>query len=266
MYIHICTYLYVYTYIYVYISTYIHTHTRFLTHNRTHTHILPLSHTHKYDIHTTCAPLTKCTPSSSLTHARARRSCACTCARALSLSHIHTRTRAHKHIRTACIPHAHWWRCVRPHPRYPAALSKTRLHDCGVNNSCVTWLIHKCDVTYLYVWCDLFIWAKCCAIKTSLHDCGMTHSYVCHDSSIRVMWLVHKSDVTHSRVWCDWFICACPLPRCFAALSKPELRGCDMTDWYVWFDALICVTWLIHMCDVTYLYVPTLQLAVLSLY
>ena len=33
---------------------------------------------------------------------------------------------------------------------------------------------------------------------------------------------------------------------------------CDMTHLYVWHDSFICVTWLIHMCDMTHSCVPWL--------
>jgi len=35
--------------------------------------------------------------------------------------------------------------------------------------------------------------------------------------------------------------------------SLPLVRACDMT--YVWQDSFICVTWLVHMCDMTHAYV-----------
>jgi len=41
-------------------------------------------------------------------------------------------------------------------------------------------------------------------------------------------------------VWHDSFICVTWL-----------IHTCDMTHSYVWHDSSICVTWLIHMCDVT---------------
>ena len=46
--------------------------------------------------------------------------------------------------------------------------------------------------------------------------------------------------MTHSYVWHDSFICVTWL-----------IHMCDMTHSYVWHDSFICVTWLIRMCDVT---------------
>ena len=50
--------------------------------------------------------------------------------------------------------------------------------------------------------------------------------------------------MTHSFVWHDSFICVTWL-----------IHMCDMTHSYVWHDSFICVTWLIHMCDMTHSYV-----------
>ena len=77
--------------------------------------------------------------------------------------------------------------------------------------TCVTWLIHMCDMPPSYVWHDSFI-----RVTWLLHTCDMTHSYVWHDSFIRVTWLIHMCHMTHS---------------------------------YVWHDSFIRVTWLIHTCD-----------------
>ena len=52
-------------------------------------------------------------------------------------------------------------------------------HNCFIY-TCVTWPIHTCDMTHLYVW---------------------------HDSFICVIWLIHMCDMTHSYVWHDSFIC-----------------------------------------------------------
>ena len=45
-------------------------------------------------------------------------------------------------------------------------------------------------------------------------------------------------------VWPDSFICVTWL-----------IHMCDMTNSYVWHDSFICVTWLIHMCDMPHSYV-----------
>jgi len=45
-------------------------------------------------------------------------------------------------------------------------------------------------------------------------------------------------------VWHDSFICVTWL-----------IHMCDMTHSYVWHDSFICVTWLIHMCDMNHSFV-----------
>jgi len=50
--------------------------------------------------------------------------------------------------------------------------------------------------------------------------------------------------VTLAYVWHDSFICVTWL-----------IHTCDMTRSYVWHDSFIYVTWLIHMCDMTHSYV-----------
>ena len=67
----------------------------------------------------------------------------------------------------------------------------------------------------------------------------------------------------HSYVWHDAFTCVTDVFICVTWC----IHMCDMTHWYVWHDAFICVTWLIHMwamvcvtwrihmCDMTHLYV-----------
>jgi len=50
--------------------------------------------------------------------------------------------------------------------------------------------------------------------------------------------------MTDSYVWYDSFICVTWL-----------IHMCDMTHSYVCHDSFICVTWLIHMCDMTQSYV-----------
>jgi len=59
-------------------------------------------------------------------------------------------------------------------------LMRDMTHSYAWHDSCVTWLIHMCDMTR-----------------------DMTHSYAWHDSY--VTWLIHMHDMTHA--WHDSFIC-----------------------------------------------------------
>ena len=124
-----------------------------------------------------------------------------------------------------------------------------------------------CGTTHSYLWHDSFIF-----VTGFIHICGMTHSYVWHISFICVTWLIHVSheegtyevghrrysvikelvgvfslvyeDLTllaHSYVWHVPFMCVTGL-----------IHVCDMTHSYVWHDSFICVTWLIRICSATH--------------
>ena len=148
---------------------------------------------------------------------------------------------------------------------------------------CVTWLIHMCEMTHSYVWHDWFI-----RVTWLTHVCDMTHLYGCHDWFIRVTWLIHKCGMTDSCVCHDSFICVTWLisfvPRFTCSQCTSQSHMCDMTHSYVLHHAfirvswmihkfgmtdscvchnshvlnvdgeVICVTWLTHMCYITYVY------------
>jgi len=98
----------------------------------------------------------------------------------------------------------------------------------------VTWRIHMCDMTHSYVW-------SFTPAKFSQLTYGTVTWYLClwHDAFIR--------DMTH--------------------------YTCAMTHSYVWHDSFICVPWLIHMydmtwvldtCNTTHSYVPSLSCLLIS--
>ena len=88
-------------------------------------------------------------------------------------------------------------------------------------------------MTHSYVWHDSFI-----RVTWLIHMCDIADSL--HDSFICVTWLIHMCDMTHSYVWHDSFICVTWL-----------IRMCDMTHSCVWHDSFICLTCIMHMCDLT---------------
>jgi len=86
-------------------------------------------------------------------------------------------------------------------------------------------------VTHSSVWHDSFIGVVAWLIHmrdmtpfrlTRATTCMWLHSYEWHDSFICVTWLITTSTWLHSYVWHDSFICV----------------------------SLMCVTWLIHMCNI----------------
>jgi len=107
-------------------------------------------------------------------------------------------------------------------------------HDSFV---CVTWLIHKCDMTHSYMWRDSFI-----RVTELIHMCVTTHSYVCHDSFICTC-LLHMCDVTHSHLLSNSCISVTWLIYMY-----------DVTRSYVCRDSFVFVTCLIRMCDMTHSY------------
>ena len=62
---------------------------------------------------------------------------------------------------------------------------------------CVTWMIHKCDMTHSYAWHEWFI-----NVTWRIYMCETTCSHVWHVSFICV-----TRDTTHSYAWQGSFIC-----------------------------------------------------------
>jgi len=88
----------------------------------------------------------------------------------------------------------------------------------------------------VFQWLWLFLYAD------------MTHSYVWHDS--------YLCDMTYDCRWAGWIVsvpCAVEQATYRRGLICVTwlIHKCDMTHSFVWHDSFICVTWLIHMCDMT---------------
>jgi len=102
------------------------------------------------------------------------------------------------------------------------------------------WMSHGTHMNESYhnmKWCDSF---------TCVHMCAMTHSYVCHDSLISVVcaYCVPKDGGSHHHT---------PPPH---PTTTPETKQIGHVCQYATVQrcacALICVPWLIHMCDMKY--------------
>jgi len=172
----------------------------------------------------------------------------------------------------AVVSHSRHQRSSRSLPRGKSCVS-TRLCCWNVwHNSfiCVTWLIHMCDMTHLFVWhasiicvtclnymCDMthsYVWhASFICVTCLIHTCDMPDSYMWHAWFIHVTCLIHTCDMPDSYMWHAWFIHAtwlihtCDMPHSAYRCSVVEI--CDTTHSYVWHDSFICVTWLIYLCD-----------------
>jgi len=178
---------------------------------------------------------------------------------------------------------SHFW--TRSHVWHGIRMcDMTRSHLWHDSFTCVTWLVHMCDMTRMYVvrtsglvcmWHDIRI---CDMTRSHVRHVNVsrshvfTRSHVCHVNvcgwHVR---LVHLSDVTHSHV-CghDSFITGgyCSTLRDFCLHLSAVLRRkmgnlrmylrlvccvylCGMTHFFAWHDSFSRVTWLIHMCEVT---------------
>jgi len=109
-------------------------------------------------------------------------------------------------------------------------------------------LIRMCNSVLQYV-------AVCCGElqMSSWHSYERYDSFVCVTVCCSVLqcvvvscrWVrdIHMSDTTHSYVWHASFVCMTwLLHRCDVTIHMY-----DMTHSYVWHDSFICVTWLIHI-------------------
>ena len=124
-------------------------------------------------------------------------------------------------------------------------------HSCVRHDSfmCVTGFIHVCDITHQCVWRDSFM----CATWL-VHASDMTPSCGRHDSFICVTWLLRMCDMTPSYAWHDSFTWAVSRDSSQETNGASALHAgrCAMTHLRVGHDSFICVTWRIHMCDMTF--------------
>ena len=122
--------------------------------------------------------------------------------------------------------------------------------------TCVTWLIHICDMACSYVTWPVHVWHESFVYDTALLSTGATRRglFIC------VTWFV--CDMTHSYViwlipvWYDSFICDTTLLS--AGATWRGLFMCDMI--HLWHDSPTCDI-IIHMwhdsfvCDLDHSYV-----------
>ena len=164
-----------------------------------------------------------------------------------------------------------------------AFLRETWLIECCHIGMCVTWLVQCCCVrmcvTRLVRSCRI----RVTHIQTQEH-CG-THSHVWHDSFTCVAWLIHMCGMTHSHnnilvhvnatTTIEWVVtftrvtrrvrCCCihmhVVEQLLCMLLYNNSSACSCIHTYV-----TCVTWLIHMCDMTHSHVAAQQLFCMFMY
>ena len=121
--------------------------------------------------------------------------------------------------------------------------------------TCVTWLVHMCDMPHSYVSDALFKYVTChihvgwlVQICDMSHLCGMACSHVWH---VSFMWdsLCTSADMTHSWLIRDSFVTySWLIPVATRGYLMLQVRVCGMTHSYMWHASFPCVIWLVGMC------------------
>jgi len=114
--------------------------------------------------------------------------------------------------------------------------------------TCVTWIVHKCDMIYWHIICCTHLW---------------------HDSSICVLWLISRRIAPYDAFTClSWliqmramtcsYVCQDSLVRVpgLICVSDSFLGASHHTTCsHVWHDSFKCGPWLIHTCAVIHWHV-----------
>jgi len=108
-------------------------------------------------------------------------------------------------------------------------------------------------MTHSYVWQDSFTW-KPIPIPILAESDVWDDFPLWHDSFTCATWLLHMCDMTHP------FVSRCSF-ICFTRLTYMKIIFNTNAHWIrslrrlppacVWHDSFICVTWLMHTCDMT---------------
>jgi len=163
------------------------------------------------------------------------------------------------------------------HVVFLCVMSWRHVHGCDMSYSYVSRDSPMCDMTHPSVWHDSSIY-----VMRPIHVCVRIHPCVCFIhvcvSSMYVTRLIHVRDIRYRFVWRISSICVMTyimwwhtyrcvtrfMDRCAWILDMAYVRHevspcvtwlihmCDMTHPHVWRDSFICVTGLIHMWAMTH--------------
>jgi len=104
------------------------------------------------------------------------------------------------------------------------------IHDLCIG---VTWNNHVCEMTCIVI----------------IYRCNMIPSCVRHDLFIGATWLIHVCAMTTHELLIKTSVQVCV--RHGSRICARPIHVCDTTRSYVWHDSFICVTWLVHVSDMT---------------
>ena len=91
------------------------------------------------------------------------------------------------------------------------------------------WMSHVTHMVTSCQWHDTWHDSFTC-VTWLIHVCDMTHSYVWHDSFTRVTWRIHMRDMTHLYVWHG--IHMCDMTHTYLQYVWHDSYMCDMTHSY----------------------------------
>jgi len=123
---------------------------------------------------------------------------------------------------------------------------------------CVTWLIHMCDMTHSYVWHDSFIrvaWLIDPRGLATISRLPKNIGLFCRISSLlqgsfakETYNFKEPTDRSHPKSGGWW-------PTMAQSYVWHDFFMCVTWLIHVWHDSLVCVTWLSYMCGMTHSYV-----------
>jgi len=138
---------------------------------------------------------------------------------------------------------SHIWMVHVAHTKEPPMWTRSVPHSFV----CAAWLIHMCDIMWLFCMCDVthsYVWhAPICTRNAT----NMNESCHTHEQAMSHIWMSH---VAHTK----------------ASLNVTLFTQCHTYEWFTLHiqkshpcervvpHSFVCAAWLIHMCDITRLF------------